>query len=70
MELTEANKAHIDSLGYTTLLKRWRFAPPGDPWFQGATGTYWGERMNELRGQPGGQERHVAASKALGFERQ
>lgn len=45
MELTEQNKAHIDSLSYEKLLSHWRFASVGDPWFQGETGKYWGERM-------------------------
>lgn len=66
MELTPENKAHIDSLSYEQLLSHWRFAPAGDPWFQGETGTYWGERMRSLRDKPGGQEKHVKASKSLG----
>ena len=65
MTLTQENKLHIDALSYEQLLSRWRFAPAGDAWFQGETGKYWGERMNELRDQPGGQTRHVAASKAI-----
>lgn len=69
MDLTEKNKKHIDSLSLESLLSRWRFAPSGDLWFQGETGKYWGERMNELRNKPGGQEEHVRASKAIGWER-
>jgi len=64
MELTEKNKGMIDDMSYTQLLSRWRFAPIGDPWFQGETGKYWGERMAELRDQ--GAD-HVGASKALGW---
>ena len=67
MDLTKANKEHIDSLSYSQLLSQWRFAPAGDPWFQGETGEYWGKRMSELRSQPDGQERHASASKALGW---
>jgi hypothetical protein len=67
MDLTIKNKAAIDTMSYETLLGRWRFAPAGDPWFQGETGEYWGKRMKELREQPGGQERHVAASKSIGW---
>lgn len=63
MDLTKANKAHIDGLDYEELLRQWRFAPPGNEWFQGATGTYWGQRMNELRKTVD----HVAASKAVGW---
>lgn len=66
MDLTAERKAHIDSLSYEQLLSHWRFAPVGDRWFQGETGTYWGERMAELRKQ--GAD-HVGASKALGWER-
>lgn len=66
MDLTDANKAHIDSLDYEHLLHQWRFAPVGYPWFQGATGDYWGERMTTLRAQ--GAD-HVGASKRIGWER-
>jgi hypothetical protein len=66
MELTEQNKKHIDSLSYEGLLSRWRFAPGGDPWFQGETGVYWGDRMEELR--KAGAD-HVGASKRIGWER-
>lgn len=67
MDLTPENKQRIDSLSYEHLLRRWRFAPVGDPWFQGETGEYWGKRMAEMRDEPGGHERHVAASKSIGF---
>jgi len=67
MDLTPENKSHIDNMSYTQLLSHWRFAPAGDKWFQGETGEYWGKRMAELRDQPGGNERHVSASKFLGW---
>jgi len=63
MDLTPENKQHIDSMTYEGLLSQWRFAPVGDPWFQGETGKYWGERMKELR--DAGAD-HVGASKSLG----
>jgi len=66
MDLTEANKKHIDSLSYEQLLGEWRFAPVGTGWFQGETGRYWQERMKQLR--DGGAD-HVGASKSLGWER-
>ena len=69
MDLTEENKAHIDSLSYHQLLSKWRFAPTGEPWFQGETGKYWGERMTELRSRPGGNEIHVSVSKNIGWNR-
>lgn len=64
MDLTMDNKEHIDSLSYTQLLSKWRFAPVGDSWFQGETGEYWGKRMAELRDQ--GAD-HVGASKSIGW---
>lgn len=69
MELTEENKKVIDGKSYTDLLSGWRFAPAGDPWFQGETGDYWSARMNELRSKPGGNASHVNASKTIGWER-
>lgn len=66
MKLTPEHKAEIDAKTYQQLLGHWRFAPAGDPWFEGETGKYWGERMKELRSQPGGQDEHVRSSKTLG----
>jgi len=66
MDLTPENKAHIDGMSYEGLLSHWRFAPGGDPWFQGETGTYWGNRMKELRHKDNAQ--HVNASKTIGWE--
>jgi len=68
MDLTPKNKEHIDNMIYEGLLSKWRYAPVGDPWFQGETGKYWGDRMRELREQPGGNEKHVTASKRIGWD--
>ena len=65
MDLTTDNKRIIDGQNYEDLLRKWRFAPAGDPWFQGETGKYWGNRMNELRSE--GAD-HVRASKSIGWE--
>ena len=67
MELTAENKKRIDAMNYERLLSTWRFAHSGDPWFEGGTGQYWSERMAELRSQPGGDEKHVSASKNIGW---
>ena len=68
MDLTPENKAHIDKLSQEQMLSQWRFAPSGNPWFQGETGKYWGERLGELqRDNPVG---HTAASKRIGWDRQ
>ena len=65
MELTEENKNHINSLGYESLLRKWRFASSEDKWIQGETGTYWGQRMSMLRDvDPAGA---VTASKNIGW---
>lgn len=65
MDLTSENKASIDKMDYESLLYRWRNAPVGDPWFQGETGYYWKQRMQELRNvDPAG---HVQASKNIGW---
>ena len=68
MNLTEENKKHIDSMPYEGMLYNWRNAPAGDPWFQGETGKYWGERMATLRSQPGGADKHISASKNIGWD--
>ena len=65
MKLTPENRAHIDAKSYAALLKHWRNAPVGDPWFEGETGRYWWERIRRLRAAPGGNAVHVRASKRL-----
>lgn len=64
MDLTDENKKTIDDKSYTQLLSGNRFAPVGDPWFQGETGDYWLKRMAELIDQDAD---HVGASKAIGW---
>lgn len=65
MELTDANKAHIDAMSYEGLLRQWRFSPAGNPWFEGETGEYWSKRMAELRSAGVDQ---VEASRRIGWE--
>lgn len=65
MELTKNNRETIDSMSYEELLSNWRFAPTGDPWLEGETGKYFGERMSELKTRD--PEAAVAASKAIGW---
>lgn len=65
MELTAENKAHIDGLSHRELLKQNRFAPAGDPWFQGETGEYWLELLSRKQNEdPAG---HTAASKSIAW---
>lgn len=68
MELTDSIKAQIDSYSYEELLRQWRNAPIGSQVFSGESGKYWSERMAQLRNNPGGDERHVRASKNIGWE--
>ena len=65
MDLTPENKQKIDAMSYDQLLHRWRYSPVGEPWFQGETGKYWGEHMEELRNA--GAD-HVGASKRIGWD--
>ena len=66
MDLTKENKKDIDNLSYEQLLSRWRFAPPGDRWFQGETGDYWGSAMNKKKEEIG-QAEAVRVSKDIGW---
>ena len=68
MKLTKKNKKFIDGLDYSELLSKWRFAPLGDPWFEGETGEYWEQRMGEKKKEVG-HEKAVQASKDIGGER-
>lgn len=61
--MTPEQKKWIDEASYYDLLERWRFAPIGDPMFQGAVGEYYATVMKEKReADPAGA---VATSKAL-----
>lgn len=64
MDLTDANKAHIDALSLEELLRRWRMAAAGDEWFQGETGQYWKLVMFKKRDQD--PQGWTAASKRIG----
>lgn len=68
MKLTDELKTQIDNKTYEQLLSKWRNAPIGDPIFMDESGEYWGKRMAELRSQPGGDIRHTAASKQIGWD--
>lgn len=66
MELTTETKKQIDGMDYESMLRRWRFAPVGDPMFTGESGVYFQKRMEELRAA--GAD-HVGASKRIGWDR-
>ena len=59
-------KSWIDHATYEQLLSHWRFAPAGDPFFQGTIGEYYKKVMGEKRNQVG-VAGHVRASKEIGW---
>lgn len=55
----------IDNASYEELLRKWRSAPAGSPFFKGAIGEYYSAEMNKKKAaDPGGA---VAASKRIGW---
>jgi len=65
-KLTPEVKAEIDAMTYEQLLRRWRFATLGNPMFQGERGSYFADRMSELRRKIG-HDAAVQASKNVGW---
>ena len=64
--MDESTKKNIDESSYETLLRKWRFAPSGDPIFEGETGKYYAEVMfRKKRALPAGEA--VTASKNVGW---
>ena len=63
--MTPEQKEWIDNASYETLLRKWRFAPFGDPLLQGETGQYFAKKMGEKKQTCD----HVQASKNVGWER-
>lgn len=66
MKLTEAIKAQIDGMSYVDLLRRWRYALPGDVIFQGESGKHYAARLKALKDSDPGAA--VAASKRIGWD--
>ena len=66
MTLTNEIRDRIDKMTYTEMLGLWRFAPAGDTMFQGESGDYFAQRMQDLRESE--DVDHVGASKAIGWE--
>lgn len=65
--MTPEQKNHIDNMEYEELLRLWRNAPVGHPYFQGEVGDYYAKKMSEGR-KTIGESGHVAASKSVGWE--
>ena len=59
-------KEWIDNADYEALLKKWRFAPTGDLFFQGDIGDYYSKVMAKKRDEISHEEA-VKISKALGW---
>lgn len=66
--MTAEQKEWIDNASYEELLRKWRFAPAGDPFFRGEAGKYYTKKLAEKK-QEVGQEAHVAASKSIGWDK-
>lgn len=64
--MTPEQKKWIDEASYVDLLQKWRFAPVGDPMFQGDTGDYYSKVMFEKRAKEG--DGGVSASKMVGWD--
>lgn len=64
MSTEELMKEWIDNASYEDLLRRWRNAPAGDPYFQGEMGGYYREVLAKRRSQE--SDSGVGASKRIG----
>lgn len=49
LDSMQETKRAIGSMSYKEMLRRWRFAPIGDPLFQGESGEYFRQKMVEKR---------------------
>lgn len=64
--IDEKTKAIIDGMSYKSMLRKWRFAPSGDPMFQDETGDYFAEVMKAKKAALTDEEQ-VRASKEIGW---
>jgi hypothetical protein len=60
-------KEWIDNADYESLLRKWRFAPVGDVFFQGELGKYYSDAMFKKRNELNNAEQ-VRTSKTIGWE--
>ncbi len=58
--------AWIDNATYEQLLRRWRFAAVGSPWFQGEVGGHYAKTMKRQR-EKVGPATHTRISKEIGW---
>lgn len=67
IELPQEIKTKIDQMSYEQMLRLNRYAPVGEPLFQGVTGTYFFENMSKKKDElPLGE--HVRISKLIGWD--
>jgi hypothetical protein len=64
--ITQDQKAWIDSASYEELLRKWRFAPAGEPLFVGDVGEYYSKKMTERRDED--ETASILASKRIGWD--
>jgi len=78
MTTEQEMKAWIDQASYEDLLRKWRFAEVGSPWFAGEVGEYYKEMMGKRRQAEMVAETlmtgdvpdvHVRASKRIGWDK-
>jgi len=60
--------AWIDNADYYNLLRKWRFAETGDPYFQGEVGDHFTEVMAAKKKEVGDEE-HSRISKEIGWKK-
>ena len=65
MKLTPELKNQIDAMTMYTLLYKNRFAPSGDPLFEGESGEYFLRKLSEKR--EADSDAFVSASKSMGW---
>lgn len=65
--MTEEEKRWIDNASYEDLLRKWRFAPSGNPMFQGDTGAHYLSVMSQKRAEVGNDEA-TRVSKLIGWD--
>lgn len=65
MDMTPEFKLYVDQMSLYNLLHMNRFVPIGDPIFQGDSGKYLIDRLNELRAKD--PDSYVNASKQIGW---
>lgn len=59
-------KEQIDRMDYEEMLRKWRFAPVGDPMLAAENDEYFAQVMQEKR-KAAGESAHVSASKNIGW---